>query len=105
MGVTDRRLLDHKPCRRDTDFERRVVQVARRSPRSPRRRRLEQAAVESNEMATSAEGQPVQVDRGPLKTCRSADGYTCARNRHAATIPGPVDRNNNVGRPPGARSR
>ena len=64
VGVTDRRLLDHEPCRRDTDFERRVVQVARWSPRGPRRRRLEHPAVESNEMATGAEGQPVQVDRG-----------------------------------------
>jgi hypothetical protein len=31
-GVTDRRLLDYEPGRRETDFERRVVQVARRSP-------------------------------------------------------------------------
>ena len=46
----------------DTDLERRVVQVARRSPRSPRRRRLKHATIESNEMATSTERQPGQVD-------------------------------------------
>ena len=63
VGVTDGRLLDDEPGRRDTDFERRVVQIARRSPRSARRNRLEHATVEANEMATGTEGQPAQVDR------------------------------------------
>ena len=84
MAVTDGRLLDHEPCRCDTDFERGVIQVARRSPRSPRRSGLEHAAVDANEMATSAEGQPVQVDRGPLQTFRGGDGCACAGDRHVA---------------------
>lgn len=105
VGVTDRRLLDHKPCRRDTDFQRGVVEVARWSPRGPRRGRLEYAAVEWNGMATGAEGQPVQVDRGALNTCRRADACACAGNRHTATIPPPADRDNNVDRPLRERSR
>jgi hypothetical protein len=56
-------------------------------------------------MATSANGQPVQVDRGPLKPCRSADACAYTGNRHVATIPGPVDGNNGVDRPPGADPR
>jgi hypothetical protein len=86
-GVTDRRLLDYEPGRRETDFERRVVQVARRSPLSPRRRGLKHATVESDEMSTSTDGQPVQVDRGLLRTCRGAEACTDAGSRHAPTIP------------------
>jgi hypothetical protein len=86
-GVTDRRLLDYESCRSDTDFERRVVQVARRSPLSPRRRRLEHATVESDEMSTSTQGQPAQVHRGLLRTWCGAEGCADAGSRHAATIP------------------
>jgi hypothetical protein len=38
-------------------------------------------------MATSTERQPVQADRGLLRTCRGAEGCADAGSRHAATIP------------------
>ena len=86
-AVTGGRLLDYEPGLRETDFERRVVQVARRSPPSPRRRSLEHATVESDEMSTGPEGQPVQVDRGVLRSYRGAEVCTDAGLRHAATMP------------------
>jgi hypothetical protein len=63
VRVTDWRHLDDEPCCPDTYFERRVVQVARRSPPSARGHGLEHSTVESDGMATGTKGQPVQVDR------------------------------------------
>jgi hypothetical protein len=51
--VADRRHLDYDSCRRDANFQRRVVQVARRSPLGPRQRGLEHATIESDEVSTS----------------------------------------------------
>jgi hypothetical protein len=87
VGVTDRRLLDHKPRPPETDFERRVVQVAHRSPGSACRDRFEHATVEPDGMSTGTERQPVQVDRGRLRT-RSGDYWVAdAGCRHVPTIP------------------
>ncbi len=58
----------------------------RRSPLSPRRRGIEHATIESDEMSTSAERQPALVDRGLLRTC-CVDRCANAGGRHAATIP------------------
>jgi hypothetical protein len=97
VGVTDWRLLDDEPRRRDTDFERRVIQGARRSPRGARRRRLEHAPVESHELATSSERQPVQVDRSPFRTCRGPEAWACAGRRHVATIAVRLSFDNDLG--------
>lgn len=72
--ATDRRLLNDEPRRPDPDFECRVIEVARRSPRSARRQRLEDATVESHELPTSSERQPVQVDGRPLRSCCGPGG-------------------------------
>jgi hypothetical protein len=46
-------------------------------------------------MATGAERQPVQVDRGALNSGRRADACAGAGSRHTATISRPADRDNN----------
>ena len=63
-GVTDRRLLDHEECLLVSNLEGGVVQSARGPALGQRRRRLEDATVQSDEMATGTERQPVEVDRG-----------------------------------------
>src|SRR6185503_19622193 len=55
VRVADRRLLDHEAPLRKPHLERGVVEVARRAPPDPGRQRLEQPAVEPDEVAARAE--------------------------------------------------
>jgi hypothetical protein len=62
--VWDRRLLDDERPLWDVDLERRVVEIARRTPLNPSHERLVGATVEPDEVPTCPERQPEQVDRG-----------------------------------------
>ena len=87
LGVTDRRLLDHEECLLETNLEGGVVQSARGPALGQCRRRLEDATVESNEMATGTEGQPVEVDRGSR---HAGNDPTAGHAAHGAgTVAGP----------------
>jgi hypothetical protein len=82
----DGRLLDYESGRCNAHVKGRVVKVAHRSTLSPCGNRLEQATVESNEMATSTERQPIQVDRALLGTCRGREGRADTGGCHSAKM-------------------
>jgi hypothetical protein len=64
VAVWNRRLLDHEASLRHAHLERGVVEITRRSMLEPRHHCFENATVETHEMATRSQRQPVQVDAG-----------------------------------------
>ena len=67
VAVRDRCLLDHEASLRHAHLERGVVEVADRVDGGSTPSRLEDAAVEADEVSARAERQPVEVDRGGLR--------------------------------------
>jgi hypothetical protein len=62
LPVADRRHLDHVRARRHAHLESRVVEVAGRPPREPRRHGFEDAPVHPHRPTARAEREPVEVD-------------------------------------------
>ena len=70
--VEDRRHLNHEALGIQSNFERRVVEGARRAPGHTGGDRLVRATVDANEMPAGAERQPVQIDRRVIGVRHSA---------------------------------
>ena len=68
-----RRLLDHKPPLRVPHLKRRVVEVAAIAVCQPRREPFEDAPVQTDGVATGAQGEPVQIDRGSSSRSHRVD--------------------------------
>jgi len=86
VRVADGRLLDHEAPLRKPHLERGVVEVARRAPSDPGRQRLEQPAVEADEVAARAERQPVEIDGGAARCRCSREGGWDVRSHGAVWV-------------------